>query len=108
MALAVVAIALASMLKVQSRLTADAAGLSERVLAHFVAENRAAALRLAGTEAGGAVMDSGEEEQAGRRFTWRVERFPTPDPGVVRVEVRVSGPDGRELAGLTSFIGKER
>ena len=93
-----------SMLKLQGQLAAGGAELTDRVLAHFVAENRVAAMRLAGAWSRDTAMQSGEEEQAGRRFRWRLERFSTPDPGVVRVEVTVTDADGRRLADLTSFL----
>ncbi len=104
-ALAVVAIALASMLRIQGRLVADGAEVEARVLAHWVAANRIAALRLGPAWLGDTARHSGEAEEAGRPFYWRTESFSTSYPGVVRVEVKVSDtPDGESLARMTSFI----
>ncbi len=103
-ALAVISVALASMLEVQSRLTSDAADVEARVLAHWVAQNRVAAMRLASSWPVDTESQSGEEEQAGRTFFWEARRYSTPDSGVFRFEVMVrDNPEHQPLARMTSF-----
>lgn len=102
-ALAILAIALSAAFRAVGATTGSAEGLRDRLLADWVAQNRLAELRAAGTfpPLG---RNEGEAEQAGQRFEWREEVKGTPNPLFRRVEVTVFDEGGkRSLSSLSGF-----
>lgn len=102
-ALAILAIALSAAFRAVGATTGSAGGLRDRMLADWVAQNRLAEIRAAGTfpPIG---RNQGEEEQAGQRFQWREEVKGTPNPLFRRVDVTVFDADGtRSLSTLSGF-----
>ncbi len=108
-ALAVVAVAMAALIKVAGDNTRDTAYLKEKTLAHWVATDKATALQIARAwPAPG--RSSGTVVQAQREWRWTVDVQDTADPEVRRAEVSVRPADAAEtgapLARLTAFLGK--
>ena len=101
-ALAIVAIALTSALRAMGATAQSAGELRDRTLALCVAQNRLAELRArrAWPPVG---RSEGRAVQGVDTFVWRQQVGATPNPLFRRVEVRVSGPGGRELASLTGY-----
>lgn len=103
-AVAVLAIALGAILAGMARYADNAAYLSQRTIALFVAHNRLAEFEL--QPAFPAVGKSdGDAEMAGAKWHWQAEVSATPDPNLRRVDihVQVPGRDG-DAATLSSFI----
>ncbi|MBX3684718.1 MAG: type II secretion system minor pseudopilin GspI [Rhodocyclaceae bacterium] len=102
-ALAILAIALSAAFRAVGATTGSAEGLRDRLLADWVAQNRLAELRAAGSfpPLG---RDQGEQEQAGQQFQWQEEVKGTPNPLFRRIEVTVFDADGkRALSTLSGF-----
>lgn len=107
-ALAVLAIVVVGFLRGNAVMIANADHLRDKTLAHWVAMNRGAELRLAGQWLGeeGA---QGVAVLADRRWRWRATGKASPDPEmqIVTIEVRPGeGEAGSPLAGLTIFLGQ--
>ena len=105
MALAIVAISLASVTKLVYQLAGDTSAVFDKTMALLVAENQLTRLQLGL----GASDSSGEQTLLNVSWRYRIEREDTPDPRVEKVTVVVSlasGPDDR-LASLTTYLGKE-
>lgn len=103
-ALAVVAVALAALLKGASANAVNAAYLRDKSLAHWVAMNVVAERQL-GLQQEGLSGDRGEEEMGGRRWAWRAELKDTFDKAIWRLEVEVRPADRDEvLASLVAFL----
>lgn len=106
-ALAVLAIALAALIKGVSANVDNQAYLRDRTLAHWVGMNKVAEFHArrewpgAGTRAGTALM-------AERVWQWKALVATTPDPNVRRldVEVRASAAAKQPLVTLTGYLGK--
>ena len=108
-ALAVVALSLAALIKVASSNASNAAYLQEKTLAHWVGMNKIAELQVqhqwpdTGTQRG-TVMLGGQE------WRWVVKVQATPDQDVRRLDVSVQ-PDARRnedhpAARLVAFLGR--
>lgn len=108
-ALAVVALSLAALIKVASSNASNAAYLQEKTLAHWVGMNKIAELQVqhqwpdTGTQRG-TVMLGGQE------WRWVVKVQATPDQDVRRLDVSVQ-PDARSdedhpSARLVAFLGR--
>jgi general secretion pathway protein I len=86
----------------------NATYLQDKTLAHWVAMNKAAELRLAGQ----LVVSDGEKGatvMAERRWGWQVNGKATPDPDIQLVEIEVrseANPKGSPLARLTMYLGR--
>ena len=107
-ALAILAIAMAAMLRATSASTTHAEAMRVRLLADWVAQNRIA-LHAGRGDWLPIGSQQGEEVQAGLKFIWREEISSTPNPSFRRIEVSVTSaeePDHalRHLNGyLTEF-----
>ncbi|HEY0633885.1 MAG TPA: type II secretion system minor pseudopilin GspI [Gammaproteobacteria bacterium] len=102
-ALAVVAIALAALVKGGSQSAVTAAHLRDKSFAHWVAMNRVAELRL--QKEWPATGDSGgDEEMANRRWYTLAKVIATEDPDLRRVEVEVRTSDDKDGAVLARVI----
>jgi general secretion pathway protein I len=110
-ALAILAIALAAVLRATGSATHQAEELRVRLLANWVAENR-----LAFHAAQGDWLpvgnQTGEETQAGKKFVWREEISTTPNPAFRRIEVSVSlaeSPENalRQLSGYLTEVPRQ-
>lgn len=108
-ALAVLAIALAAILRAAGAETRHTEELRLRLLADWVAQNRLA-LHAARGDWMPAGFQNGEETQAGIRLLWREEISATPNPAFRRIEVGVYAPDDGQhaLRKLTGFLVEQR
>lgn len=88
-ALAILAIALAAVLRATGAATNHAADMKTRLLADWVAQNRLS-LHTARGDWLPLGVQSGEESQANIQFSWTEEISATPNPAFRRIEVRVS------------------
>jgi general secretion pathway protein I len=104
-ALAILAIALAAVMRATGAGTNHAEAMRMRVLADWVAQNRMAqhAARCDFFPPG---IQNGEETQAGIRLMWKEEIGVTPNPAFRRIEVSVYAADDAEYAlrRLTGFL----
>lgn len=105
-ALAVLAIALAAMMKGVGAQVSNQSYLRDRTLAHWVAMNKVAELQIArqwpeaGSETGSATMGPHE-------WYWTIAVQNTPDPDVRRMDVAVSASEGGEpVTSLVSYLLK--
>lgn len=108
-ALAILAIALAAILRVAGAETRHTEELRLRLLADWVAQNRLALHAARGDWISPGLQD-GEETQAGIRLLWREEISATPNPAFRRIEVSVFAPDEPQhaLRKLTGFLVEQR
>ncbi len=102
-ALAVLAIALAALIKGVSDNTANAAHLRDRTLAHWVGMNVVAEQRLA-TKWDERGEQRGEEEMANHTWYWSARLVETFDEDVRRLEVEVRAEDERDAAPLARLV----
>lgn len=108
-ALAILAIALAAVMRATGASTNHADAMRMRVVADWVAQNR-----LAQHAASGDFLppgaQNGEETQAGIRLLWKEEIGVTPNPAFRRIEVSVYSPDDPEFAlrRLSGFLVQQR
>jgi general secretion pathway protein I len=99
-ALAILTVALAAVVRSASVAADGTLELKERLLATWIAQNRIAEYSArplwpdVGTRAGNA-------EQGGLVFAWRETVTPTPNPLFRRIEVQVYGPHTPERASAT-------
>ena len=112
-ALAILSIVALTALKNNSSMIANASYLRDKTLAHWVAMNKAAELRLAGQ----LVVNDGQEGKAvmaERRWHWQVTGKATPDPYIQLVNIEVwpeqsdkseMGDKGTPLARLRMYLG---
>jgi general secretion pathway protein I len=104
-ALAIVAIALGTLIKASGDAAGNAGYLQERSLAHWVAENQIALL-LAERRWPERGTRRGTETQGGRDWRWVRVISDTPQAGVRRIDVEVSPADAedRVIARLSGFV----
>ncbi len=106
-ALAVVAIALAALVRAVGQGADTEAGLRERAVARWVALNRIAELELARAWPAPGRRD-GTVRMAGRRWRWEERVLPTESPDLRRVELTVrpgDAPRGVRVR-LVAFLGR--
>lgn len=108
-ALAILAIALAAILRTAGAETNHAEELRLRLVADWVAQNRLA-LHTARGDWLPAGTQNGEDTQAGIRLLWREEISATPNPSFRRVEVSVFSPDDNKhvLRKLVGYLVEQR
>jgi general secretion pathway protein I len=108
-ALAIVAIALGSMIRATGEASVNEAYLQEKTLANWVAINRMAELRILGLTPKPGSRQTGASEMADIEWQWRQTAIATPDPNIIRIEITV-GKDGdyEGLAALTGFLGIQK
>ena len=108
-ALAVLAIALASVIKVSAHQSFSAAHLRDKTLAHWVAMNQIAQLQISQTwlPVG---KKQGTEEMGQHEWHWQTIVTNTPDPRVrqVRVEVFLTRDDESPVTQLSSFLAQPK
>ncbi|MEX0899968.1 MAG: type II secretion system minor pseudopilin GspI [Gammaproteobacteria bacterium] len=107
-AFVVVGIAMLALTTTAGHYTRQSAELRDRTIAHWVASNRLAEYRIeqAFPEAG---TSTGEVEQAGRRWVWRVLVSPAPgEDDLRRLDVAVATAERPDepLVIVTGFIGR--
>ena len=102
-ALAVLAIGLAAAIRIGATNSANAAYLRDKTFAEWVADNKAAELRLAtewppiGTRHGRATMGL-------REWSWTTRVSDTFDARVRRVDIEVGADDDHPIARLNAFL----
>lgn len=108
-ALAILAIAMAAILRAAGAETRHAEELRLRVLADWVAQNRLASHAARGDWISIGTQN-GEETQAGIRLLWREDISSTPNPAFRRIEVSVFMPDDAQhaLRKLTGYLVQQR
>jgi len=107
-ALLVLAIALGALIEAGGNAARNASRMQERTIAHWVAENVAAELRLEAALAPTGKRE-GKETQLGRTWRWRATLSSTPDPDLRRVDIEVaeaSEADFKSVTTLAVFLGK--
>lgn len=104
-ALAILAIALAAVLRATGAATNHAGDMRIRLLADWVAQNRIA-LHAARGDWIPVGIQNGEETQAGVRLLWKEEISSTPNPAFRRIEISISTPDdaGYALRKLSAYL----
>lgn len=108
-ALAILAIALAAVMRATGAGTNHADAMRMRVLADWVAQNRLAQHAARGDFLPPGIQN-GEETQAGIRLIWKEEISVTPNPAFRRIEVSVHAPEDPEYAlrRLSGFLVQQR
>lgn len=108
-ALAILAIAMAAILRAAGAETRHTEELRLRVLADWVAQNRLASHAARGDWISIGTQN-GEETQAGIRLLWREDISSTPNPAFRRIEVSVFMPDDAQhaLRKLTGYLVQQR
>ncbi len=108
-ALAILAIALAAVLRAAGAETRHAEDLRLRLVADWVAQNRLA-LHAARGDWIAIGTQNGEETQAGIRLLWREEISDTPNPAFRRIEVGVFAPGDAQhaLRKLSGYLVEQR
>jgi general secretion pathway protein I len=105
-ALAVLAIALAAVMRVVTQAIDTTAALRDRTIALGVAEDRLALHRLQNSWPALDTFD-GVREQGGREWVWREKVVSTEIADFRRIEVEVRvGPEGEILAHAVGFLRK--
>jgi len=108
-ALAILAFALAAVLRAAGAETRHAEDLRLRLVADWVAQNRLA-LHAARGDWIAIGTQNGEETQAGIRLLWREEISDTPNPAFRRIEVGVFAPGDAQhaLRKLSGYLVEQR
>ncbi len=106
-ALAILAIAFASIISVSSNQSINVAYLRDKTLAHWVAMNQMTTLQISGKwpDTG---TQRGDEEMGLQKWHWVREVEKTPDDRVRKVEIRVFRKKGDEdsVTSLISFVSQ--
>lgn len=92
-ALAVFSLAALALLNLSGENTRSAARVEARTLGGVVAENVAVEAAIAQTLSDGET--SGATRLAGREWRWSRTAAPTEDPGIQRIDVRITGDEGQ-------------
>ncbi len=104
MALAILAIAMAAVMRVIGQAVDITAGLRDRQIALGVAQD-VLVLHYVKRDWPSADVHTGEREQAGRSWRWTERVQSTPFPGIRRVEIEVRSKDSDYvLANLVSLL----
>jgi general secretion pathway protein I len=99
-ALAVLAIAMAALVKSAGGFTSNQAYLENKTIAHWVAMNQLALIR---TGTGQVVGDEqGQEEMAGRMWSWHLQLLQTPNPKMLEAKVTVQAENSEAVLALLS------
>lgn len=108
-ALAIMAIALAAVMRATGAGTNHAEAMRMRIVADWVAQNRLAQHAARGEFLPPGIQN-GEETQAGIRLLWKEEISTTPNPAFRRIEVSVYAPEDTEftLRRLSGFLVQQR
>jgi len=106
-AVAILSIVLLASARNSANLLNNAAILEERTVAHFVALNKAAELRLGLLRTTDRALE-GEEKMGGRRWHWQITLEETSDANLLKASISVrlaAEPPGRP-ATVTLFVGR--
>ena len=108
-ALAILAIALAAVMRATAASTNHAEAMRIRIVADWIAQNRLAQHTTRGDFLPVGVQN-GEETQAGIRLIWKEEIGVTPNPAFRRIEVSVYKPEEPQsaLRRLSGFLVQQR
>ncbi|MBK8164100.1 MAG: type II secretion system minor pseudopilin GspI [Gammaproteobacteria bacterium] len=106
-ALAVIAIALAAIVGETVQRLGNAARLTDRTLAHWVAMNRITEQQLS-TSWPAVGVTTGTSDMAGREWFWSLKVSSTEDDGVRRLDVEVRAEKGEERPSSTAIAYLER
>lgn len=107
-ALAILSIVALTALRNNASMIDNAAYLRDKTLAHWVAMNKAAELRLAGQ----LIVNDGQQGKtvmAEQRWAWQVTGKATDDPDIQLVEIKVRperSDKGTSLASLSMYLGR--
>ncbi len=106
-ALAVIAVAMAAIVRSTTVSAGNAGYLKDRTLAHWVAMNKIAELQLEGTWPG-VGLRKGEYDMADHEWRWETTVSETEDNDVRRMDVKVfRGPQSKEaLAVVVAYVGR--
>jgi len=105
-ALGVFSLAVVALLNVTGENTRTAVAVETRVLAGVVADNRAVEA-LTAVEPPPPGFSNGTERAGGRDWLWTRQVSATPDPAILRVDVRVAEAGrARTVAEVTLFRGR--
>lgn len=102
-ALAVFALAVLGLLNLAGESTRTAVTIEERVLAAVVADGVAVEAAVVDVRELAAEAQ-GREEAGGRSWRWTRTTAATADPGLLRVDIRVSPPDEARVAAEVSLF----
>jgi general secretion pathway protein I len=104
-ALAILAIVLTAAFRGIRLVALQAGELGDRHMAQWIAQNRLAEMRMLELfpDTGPA---EGKVEQGGHQFIWHTDVRSTDNPLFRRVNVKVLGADGAQLATLIGFVSK--
>ena len=104
-ALAVLAIALAALMRAMGQSIDVTSALRERSIAMWVAQNRLSQHQMQQDWPSVDTID-GEAEMAGEKWTWREQVSTTPEPKLRRIEITVQRASGgkESLAKLAGFV----
>ena len=103
-ALAVLAIAMGALVEAMGRSAFNQAHLENKTVAHWIAQNQLALLRVE-TKTPTAGGRQGEQEMAGRTWVWNLQVNQSPDLDVMRAEVEVRREDDETVyAHLTGYV----
>lgn len=108
-ALAILAIALAAVMRATSGSTGNADAMRKRVLADWVAQNRMAQHAALGDFLPVGIQN-GEDTQAGVKLIWKEEISVTPNPAFRRIEINIYEPGHEDYAlrKLSGFLVQQR
>jgi general secretion pathway protein I len=104
-ALAIIAVTLASGMRAAAALSANAQRLADVSQAQWCAENQLTGLRLA-RQFPGVGDERFQCEQLGRQFEGLVITRPTPNPNFRRVEAAVMDENGARLVVVSTVLGR--
>ncbi|MET0044159.1 MAG: type II secretion system minor pseudopilin GspI [Candidatus Thiodiazotropha sp. 6PLUC3] len=106
-ALAILAIALSSIIAVASNQSLNVAYLRDKTLAHWVAMNQITELQIA-NQWPATGTKKGDEEMGLKKWYWQREITKTPDDRVRQIEIRVfrNKDDENSVTRLVSFLSQ--
>jgi general secretion pathway protein I len=100
----IISLGMLGVIEAVSQTASNSSRMRDRTLAHWVAMNRLAAVRLE-PRAPKVDKTSDEVEMAGRRWRWTMEVTETPVKSLFRIDIRVAEADADEEASLTNVTG---
>lgn len=103
-ALAILAVAMAALVRTAGMEAASLAQVRERSQAQWIASNLIAEARLQATTPATGTRD-GRLEYARREWRWRMDVAGSGVPGIRRIDVSVGPADGPVTLTLTGFVG---
>lgn len=102
-ALAVFSLGALALLNVLGESARSQSASADRAIARIVAENRLVEA-MALTSPPGPGSTTGIEDAMGRMWAWEMTVAPSPDPAILRIDVRVRAAEGSQtIADLTTF-----